>query len=344
MLGEPRQVVSGVALEGIPGQATFDVSPAGPIAYRSRSRQFSSELRWFDRGGASDVVLGSRSDITVALAPDGRRVAIGRLDLTSPDEERYSANLWLFDLPRRVVSRLTLDAATIDENPVWASDGTQIAYAVHKGSGLAEVFVRSTTGSAQSHVRAQGALNFHPIHWARDGTLLLHAYATGGGADDIDLYFLGPEKDAQPQPFLVMPGSQAQGQFSPDSRWIAYTSNESGRSEVYVRPRDGRNLQWQMSAEGGAQPRWGASGREIFYVALDGTLTAVPVTLSAGDVEAGVPVPLFTEPTLRVNNNLFFYGGASAYDVTADGKRFLVNRLTRAPTGGPIHLVLNWPR
>jgi Tol biopolymer transport system component len=344
LLGEPRQLASGLALEGIPGQATFDVSPTGPVAYRSRSRQFSSELRWFDRGGASEAVLGSRSDITVALAPDGRRVAIGRLDVSSPDEERFSANLWLFDLPRRVVSRFTLDASAIDENPVWSPDGTEIAYAVHKASGLAEVLVRSTTGSATSRVRAQGRLNFHPIHWARDGTLLLHAYATGGGADDLDLYLLGPEQDATPQPLLVMQGSQAQGQFSPDSRWIAYTSNESGQQEVFVRPRDGRNLRWQISAEGGAQPRWRGDGREIFYVSLDGTLTAVPVTLSTDEVRAGVPMPLFTERTLRGNNNVFYYGGAAAYDVTPDGKRFLVNRLTREPTGGPIHLVLNWPR
>jgi Tol biopolymer transport system component len=344
MLGEPRRLVSGLALEGIPGQATFDVAPAGPVAYRTRSRQFSSELRWFDRGGASEEVLGSRSDITVALAPDGRRVALGRLDVSSPDEERFSANLWLLDLPRRVVSRFTLDAATIDENPVWSPDGTEIAYAVHQASGLADVRVRSTTGSAPSRVRAQGILNFHPIHWARDGTLLLHAYATGGGADDLDLYIAGAEPEATPQPFLVMQGSQAQGQFSPDARWIAYTSNESGQLEVFVRPRDGRNLQWQISAAGGAQPRWRGDGREIFYVSLDGTLTAVPVALSTDEVIAGVPVPLFTEPTLRRNNNVFYYGGAAAYDVTPDGKRFLVNRLTREPTGGPIHLVLNWPR
>ena len=125
---------------------------------------------------------------------------------------------------------------------------------------------------------------------------------------------------------------------------MAYTSNESGQLEVFVRPRDGRNLQWQISAAGGAQPRWRGDGREIFYVSLDGTLTSVPVTLSADEVTAGVPVPLFTERTLRSNNNVFYYGGAAAYDVTPDGKRFLVNRLTREPTGGPIHLVLNWPR
>jgi Tol biopolymer transport system component len=344
VVGEPRQLVSGVAIEGIPGQATYEVSQSGVLAYRSRSRQFASDLRWFDRSGGSEAVSGPRSDIAVALAPDGRRLAITRLDTASADAERFSSNVWLFDLPRRVVSRFTLDSATIDENPVWSPDGTEIAYAVHKASGLADVRVQSTTGASAPRVIATGPHNYHPIHWGRDGWLLLHAYATGAGADDLDLSLLGPGKDATPQPFLSTPGSQAQGQFSPDSKWIAYTSDESGRNEVYVRARDGRNLRWQISAEGGAQPRWRADGREIFYVSLEGTLTAVPITLSSDEVSAGMPVPLFTERTLRNNNNLFYYGGAAAYDVTSDGQRFLVNRLTQEPTAGPIHLVLSWRR
>ena len=344
LIGEARQLLFGVAIEGIPGQATFNVSPSGALAYRSRSRQFSSELRWFDRDGSSDAIIGSRSDIAVALAPDGRRVALARLDMTSPDDERFSSNVWLFDLPRRIFSRFTIDSTTTDENPVWSPDGTEIAYAVHTSSALADVRVQSTTGSSGSRVLLEGERNYHPIHWARDGSLLLHAYATGAGADDLDLYLLAPGKDAAPQPFLAARGSQAQGQFSPDSHWIAYTSNETGRFEVYVRPRDGRNMRWQVSAEGGAQPRWRGDGREVFYVAPDGTLTAVPITLAVDEVTAGVPVPLFTERTLRTNNNVFYYGGAAAYDVTPDGKRFLVNRLTQEPTAGPIHLVLNWPR
>jgi len=344
MLGEPHPVVSGFAIEGIPGQATFDVSPSGAVAYRSRSRQFASELHWFDRSGASEAVLGSRSDIAVALAPNGRHVALARVDIASPDAERFSSNLWLLDLSRRVVSRFTLDAAATDENPVWSPDGTEIAYAVHRTSGLADVRVQGTIGSAPPRVILEGQHNYHPIHWASDGTLLLHAYATGGGADDLDLYLLAPGEDATPQPLIVSRGFQAQGQFSSDAKWIAYTSNESGRPEVYVRPRDGRAVQWQISAEGGAQPRWRGDGREIFYVSLDGTLTAVPVTFSSDDVSAGVPVPLFTERTLRTNNNVFYYGGAAAYDVTPDGRRFLVNRLTQEPTAGPLHLVLHWPR
>ena len=344
LIGEPRQLALGVAIEGIPGQATYEVSSSGVVAYRSRSRQFSSELRWFDRGGASDVLMGARSDVALALAPDGRRLAVTRLDTMSSDTERFSSNVWLLDLPRRVVSRFTVDGTATDENPVWSPDGSEIAYAVHKSAGLADVRVQSTTGASTARVVASGPANYHPIHWSRDGWLLLHAYATGVGADDLDLHLLPPGKAAKPTPFLVGPGSHAQGQFSPDGRWVAYTSDESGQREVYVRPRDGRNLRWQISSEGGTQPRWSSDGREIFYVSLDGTVSAVQVALSANDVAAGVPVRLFTEPSLRTTGNLFYYGGAAGYDVMPDGKRFVVNRLTQQPTAGPIHLILNWQR
>ena len=344
VIGEVREVVAGLALEGIPGQATYQVSRSGAIAYRSRTRNFSSELRWFDRRGAGETVSGPRSDIAVALAPDGRRVALARLDTASAGDERFSSNLWLFDLPRRVVSRLTLDSTATDENPVWSPDGSRIAYAVHRNNGLAEVRVQATSDASGSRVVASGPSNFHPIHWAKDGTLLLHAYATGGGADNLDLYLLGQEPNATPKPLLVARRSQGQAQFSPDSQWIAYASDESGRFEVYVRPRDGRNLRWQISSEGGNQPRWRGDGREIFYVTPDGTLTAVPVKLTRDEVSPGVGVPLFTERTLRTNNNVFYYGGAAGYDVTPDGARFLVNRLTQEPTASPIHLVLNWKR
>lgn len=344
MLGEPKQVVFGVAMEGIPGQTTFSASRSGAIAYRRRSHDFVSELRWIDRSGNGSVVAGDRSDITVNLSPDDRRVAISHVDAITPDNDRLASNIWLFDLGRRVPSRFTLDRSATDENPVWSPDGSQIAYATHTNIGLADVRLQITAGSSNSRIVASGPQNFHPIDWSRDGTLLLHSYRTGGGADDIDLYLLDVKEGAEPRPFIVGRGSQAQGQFSPDGQWIAYTSDETGRAEVYVLPRDGRNRRVQISAEGGAQPRWRDDGREIFYVSLGGTLTAVPVTVTAADVIPGIPVPLFTEPTLRRNNSVFYYGGSAAYDVSKDGSRFLVNRLTREPTAGPVNLVLNWRR
>jgi Tol biopolymer transport system component len=238
-----------------------------------------------------------------------------------------------------VSSRFTLDANATDENPIWSPDGASIAFATHHEGGLAEVFVQTAARAASPRLVASGPENFHPIDWAPDGTLLLHAYATGGGSDDIDLWTLSPEPGAAPRPFIVESANQAQGQFSPDGRWVAYSSDESGRLQVYARAFPSGNRRVQISSEGGGQPRWSAGGREIFYVSHSGTVMTVPV--SGGEqLTPGVPAPLFTEPSLKAHNNVFFYGGGAAYDVAADG-RFLVSRLTVAPSAGPIHVVIN---
>lgn len=341
LVGEPHPIADGIALEGIPGSATLTLSQSGVIAYRSRNRDLASELRWIDRQGRVAETLTEASDITVSLAPDGRRVALTRVIVQSGSDDRAPSNVWLFDLTRRIPSRLTLETSSTDENALWSRDGTQIAYANHQNNGLASVIVRRASGVGAAHVVASGPLNFHPIDWAVDGTLLLQAYATGAGADDVDLWTLEPGAGAKPKPLIAGPGSQSQGQFSPDGRWVAYASNESGREEVYVRPARGGDARWQISSDGGAQPRWRRDGGELFYVTAAGAVMAVPIA-AGSDFSAGPPVALFTEPTLATNNNPFFYGGAAAYDVSADGQRFLVNRLTREPTSGPINLVLNW--
>jgi Tol biopolymer transport system component len=342
LAGEPQVIVEGLAIEAIPGQATFAASASGVVLYRSRDRETVSELSWFDRGSRALTPAAARaSDITVSLAPNGRLAATTRLSLSSAPEERPPGNLWLIDLPRGVASRLTLDPSTIDENPVWSPDGTRLAYAVHHGSSLAEVVVTSATEVSDAKTVASGSENFHPVAWSRDGRhLLLQAYATGSGGDDLDLWVLPIKAGGAPVPYIQAPFAQAQGQFSPNGRFVAYTSDESGRSEIYVRPFGVAGPRSQISPQGGSQPRWRPDGREMFYVSPAGTLTAVEVD-TRSEFRASAPIALFSEPSLRANNSLFFYGGAAGYDVAPDGKRFLVNRMIRQPSGGPLQVVLN---
>jgi Tol biopolymer transport system component len=301
-----------------------------------------SELRWIDRTGRLvETAAPEASDITVSLSPDGRRALTTRLIPSSASEERLPANIWLHDLPRRVGTRLTLDAAGVDENPVWSPDGRSLVFASHRGSGLAEVRHLAAGESGPGRVIASGNRNFHPIDWTRDGrTILLQAYATGTGDDDLDLWSLPADASAAPRPYLEQRHAQSQGQFSPDGRWVAYTSDESDRVEVYVRAYPSGDMRSQISASGGGQPRWRRDGGEIYYVSPAGTMMAVPV-LDLKEFAAGAPVALFNEPSLRINNSVFFYGGAAAYDVDREGRRFLVNHLKREPTAGPIHVVLN---
>ena len=346
MIGTATPVATALALEAIPGQATYVVSSSGVIAYRPREHDVASELRWVDRTGRVQETFPPASDISVSIAPGGRRAAVGRVTSSSLDDERFPSNVWILDLSRRVFSRFTLDSSATDENPTWSLDGTQIAYATHRASGLADVWIQSAAGSGGKRIVASGPQNFHPIDWAADGTLLLHSYATGTGADDLDLYTLTPGSSSKPQPLDTggARGSQAQGKFSYDGRWVAYASDESGDLEVYVQPRSGGGARTQVSSDGGGQPRWRADGRELFYVSLKGVVMSVPLSIENGELTPGRPVPLFTEPSLKTNNVIFFYGGAPGYDVTPDGNRFLVNRMIREPGAGPMYVILNWAR
>ncbi|MEX2270227.1 MAG: protein kinase [Vicinamibacterales bacterium] len=343
LTGEPIPVVDGVALEQIPGQSMISVSSIGAIAYRSRTTDLATELRWFSRKGAAGSVLAAAgTDITVSLSATSGRALITRLLPHARADERLPANIWLVDLLRGVLTRATLDASQTDENPVWSPDGAEFAYAAHIGGGLAEVRVQSTADPGRVRVVASGPDNFHPIDWSSDGKhLLLQRYATAIGADDMDLWVLGMAGGGRPAPYLARPYVQGQGQFSPDGRWVAYMSDESGRPEVYVEPFPARGGRTQISADGGAQPRWRADGRELFYIGLNGEVMAAPVEIRAGSLSSGTPSMLFTERSLRISNSAFFYGGAANYDVTRDGQRLLINRLVREPSVGPLQIVLH---
>jgi serine/threonine protein kinase len=338
-VGDARMIVEQLALEGIPGQAGFRASDSGTVAYRTRTREVESELRWVDRKGNASEPLGPKSsEITASLSPDERLVATTRL-VVSAREERLPGNIWLFDLRRGVSSRFTLDGSRIDENPVWSPDGRAIAYASHRHLALAEVRLQNATEPGEGRLLFNPVENFHPIDWSPDGKyLLLQGYGTGTGADNIDLWIVEPREGATPRAIVAQPQLQGQGQFSPDGKWLAYTSTESGRPEIYVSAFPSGQARTQVSSSGGAQPRWRSDTRELFYVGPDGTLMAVPLSV---DGAPGTPTALFKETSLRVNNYVFFYGGAAAYAPSRDGQRFLVNRMTREPAAGPIQIVVD---
>jgi hypothetical protein len=195
------------------------------------------------------------------------------------------------------------------------------------GAGTAEPLVKSATMK-------------HPNHWSLDGRYIIYDDHT---AQQQDLWIvpMSGEKtgDRKPIPFVVTPADETDANFSPDTKWIAYSSNESGRREVYVQgfvpdhiPAAGIG-KWQISSAGGAKPRWRRDGKELYYIALDGKMMAVPVKSTATTFEAGVAVPLFDTHTR----------GYTPYDVAADG-RFLINTAMgdASANSSPITVVLNW--
>jgi Tol biopolymer transport system component len=313
-------------------------SASGAILYRGAAEPAITQLAWFDRKGTQIALVGESSqDVSVALSPDGNRAAVSTVSGRN-DRGRVEppVNLWILDLARKARTRLTFNPANSDENATWSPDGRRIAFASHLGADQAKLFVKDASGSAEAQALAVDAQNPHPIHWSPDGARLLiqqvgqHAQrelavsaAAGGG-----------------KPELFETGAPAaQGQFSPDGRYIAYASSESGREEVYLRPFPRGEGKWQVSTDGGSMPRWRRDGRELFYMDAGGALWAVPVRLAPA-FEADKPVLLFKTGLWPTPPD--YYGGAANYDVAGDGSRFLLLTVPRRGSIPPLNVILNW--
>jgi eukaryotic-like serine/threonine-protein kinase len=318
--------------------AAFSASATGALAYRTGSaRRGSRQLVWLDRTGKSIATLAD-SEIAAppALSPDGRRVAINR----SIDG---NADVYVLDAIRGGRVRFTSNA-DIDAFPVWSPDGQFIAFQSYQKGSSGEIYRKSATGAGPEERLVSGTDVKHPMDWSPDGRFLLFRTADATFISQYDIWALpldGERLEAH-QPFPVVQTSfdERDGQFSPDGHWIAYESNETGRYEIYLQPFPGPGAKLPVSIGGGAQVRWRRDGKELFYIALDGRLMAVPIQFSGSrQPGVGVPIPLF--PT--------HFGGAIAqgvtrqqYAVSPDGQRFLTNALPDDEVLPPITLILNW--
>jgi Tol biopolymer transport system component/predicted Ser/Thr protein kinase len=331
LAGEPfpvaEQVGSTLAL------GYFSVSANGVLAYRSGSSGGNSQLMWFDREGKPLGALGKIADYLggVALAPDGKRVAVDELD------QMGKSDIWMLDLARGVHTRFTFDGQSM--RGTWSPDGTRLAFASLRNN----IYQKDSSGAGNEELLAKSG---SPEGWSRDGRYLL--YSVFDAKTNSDLWVLGdpsgPPESRKPVPYLQTPFNERQGQFSPDGHWIAYVSDESGLNQyqIYVQSFPAGAGKFQVSTgAGGMQPRWRRDGKEIFYLAADGKLMAVGVQ-TAPTFEAVAPKALF-DPQIargRAPPWVFF-----RYDVTADGKRFLVNSVSTAPESSapaPITVVVNW--
>ena len=336
--GEAVVLTETLALESIPGHAAFMASPEGNLLYRAGTEPAVTQLAWFDRKGNRSSLVGEPSqDVSVALSPDGTRAAVstvsGRNDLGRVEPP---VNLWILDLQRNTRTRLTFNPANSDENATWSPDGRRLAFATHFGPERAKLFLKDASGSGEAQALPMGDLNPHPVHWSPDGSrILLHQV---GSQAQRELATLAPTGGAPSEVFETGP-PVAQGQFSPDGRFVAYASNESGRNEVFVRPYPKGEGKWQISVEGGAMPRWRRDGRELTFMDGEGTLFAVPVRLAPA-FEAGRPLALFKSGLRPPPPD--YYGGAANYDVAKDGSRFLMLTVPRRGTPPPLNVILHW--
>jgi Tol biopolymer transport system component len=289
----------------------------------------TTSLQWRDRAG---VAGGSPTAPGVhrspRLSPDQTRVA-----LTTLEPETGQLDIWAFELSRGNASRVTFDPQN-DWFPAWSSDGRQIFFGSSR-TGFTTIF-RKTGGEPDELFAGSGASSgnaFYPNDTSSDGRFLVYTMT----AHAYDLGIVPLTGEAKLSPLLASPFNEVQGRFAPNSRWIAYASDESGKFEVYVRPFPAANGQWLISAAGGSQPEWRHDGKELFYISADRKMMAVPVTTDGTTFSAGVPYALFD---VQVPEQVAPY--ATDYAVTADGQRFLVNTVVDQQTRSALTVVLNW--
>jgi eukaryotic-like serine/threonine-protein kinase len=321
--GEPAMIAQDVPVVSPP--AAFSASLTGTLAFSTSTLADSSRLVWFDRSGRELGQLGPRSyGSNISISPDGRQIAFDRIE-----SDRRTRHIWTADPARGVVTLLNAGARDWTPNP--SSDGN-VAFTASPDIYLTRA---SATGPPDPLYRSPNLK--HPNDWSPDGRFLI--FDDHHPTRRRDLYVLRMER-REPIPLVVTDADEAPAVFSPDGKWIAYSSDETGSSEVYVRdfapdrvPAVG-SVRIRVSTNGGDKPRWRRDRKELYYIAPEGRLMAVPVTM-APTFGVGVPIALFE---VRVPKGSFF-----PYDVAHDG-RFLMNTLDAPVTDplGGMTVVLNW--
>ncbi len=302
------------------------VSANGTLVYGQAGPDLARQLTWFDRSGRE---LGTLSEPALysglALSPDERRVAV-TLETGAPT----NVDIWLIDIARNIRSRLTVDPGQ-ERSPVWSPDSAWIAFQSSRARQPIAMRQTSSDGAGANELLLEGRRNFTmtPSGWSSDGQFI--AYTTRGS----NVWILPLSGDRKPFAFAETPFTEASAVFSPDGRWIAYTSNEGGQTDIYLQSFPGPGAKSQVSRDGGTHPVWRADGRELFYLAADGTMMAVPIG-AARSFDAGLPHALFKA-------NIWTLARNQVYGVTKDGQRFLVTTTPQKASGAtPLTVVLNW--
>jgi WD40 repeat protein len=330
--GEPVVVASHVRYDAIIWRTVFSASDNGVLVYLGGSAAAETRLTWYDRKGKSLGQVGNQTSYQdPRISPDGHRVAVAAGD---PGSE-----IWVYDLQRNVSTRLTFNADGAYVAPAWSPDGKKIAYCSgmgRNGRASSPIYVRNSDGTGETIKLAEenrGGADYP--EWSIDGSTIFFKRLFSAVGNSI--YAVRADGSAKPRLVLAPPTHQANTEFyrvSPDGRWIAYQSNESGRAEIYVAPLAGGSGKWQLSNGGGKWVSWRHDAKEIFFLGPDLKICSIAFDGSGAQPVIGSPQPLFA-----IDNSVLM---GSLFDVSPDGQRILLNAAPpEAPS--PIEMVVNWP-
>jgi serine/threonine-protein kinase len=313
------------------GITDLALSAGGTLAYTTLSANAPERVSWIARdGGATAVDPTWTRDWEfegLALSPDGRRAAV-------VIEEAARGDVWIKQLDHGPLSRLTFDG---DYNgaPTWSPDGQYVTFvSLRRGNG--DVWIKPADGSGRDSLLLDLDRNIHYAEWSRDGAWLILSVEGAPGSDDIYAFRVG--RDSTARPLVADPFNEFTPALSPNGRWLAYVSDESGRGEVYLRPfPDVNRGRWQLSVDGGVEPIWNANGRDLYFRSSDGEFIRV-VDLSGGPSGASIRtlarLPAEDDFERNPRNRLF--------DVAPDGRFLMIQRAGTTDVSGDLIVVLNW--
>jgi Tol biopolymer transport system component len=303
-------------------QAVYSASSAGVLVAQRNGDSGASQVLWFDRKGQqTGIALTPGIYGNIMLSPNGRVLAS---DTTDPASQ--NTDVWTYDLENHSAKRLTFDPA-LDSLPVWSPDGNRTVFASNRELKF-DLYLKDANGAQEEKVIPQDGPDRFPTDWSRDGKYIV--YMRGQ-----DIWYL-TIPDLRAVMLLKASSSLRSARFSPDGKWVAYSSNESGRWEIYVTSFPDAHGKWQVSNAGGNQPRWRGDGKELFYLSGDSKIMAVPVK-TGSNFDAGTPAELFQANP----RDMFATSELFSYDVSNDGQKFLINTQLKTEMT-PMSVVLNW--
>jgi serine/threonine protein kinase len=320
--GDAFPIVDHVNFLPAASRAIFDASQNGVLVYLAGAATPGGQIEWVDREGKTLSTLGDRATYSAPrISPDGTKVAV---EVTDPRNATW--DIWVYDDARGVRTRFTFGPSSLNGAPVWSPDASRLAYRSDRGV-KANLYVKSFAGSSTDELILDNDHPKDPADWSADGKYILYTEYTNETKGDV--WALPTDGEGEPIPFLRSEFIEMQPQFSPDGKWVAYASDESGRFEVYVAPFPGPGRKWQISSSGGLDPRWRNDGRELFFQSTSNQILAAELDYADETLIVGADEPLFD------------FAGGGEYDVAGDGQKFLIVRDYDKVTT-PLTLVLNW--